>query len=178
MPLMKSLQFSTPCLIRHSQFLWIEYVICVFGWSAHSLSISLILRIFEISSVWKGVCMIILPASFHRSNVIDITRNRQVIQVYSSLLPSSHLKMPMANQNNNLLITMIIDDPEVDYSTPWRILAFSWYYDSTDWYSCSAIWKEISCDWTTNWTPSWRSRMCAMYQSFDFSELDESSYFY
>ena len=38
----------------------------------------------------------------------DITRNRQVIHVYSSLVRSSDLKI--ANQNNNLLTTMIIDD--------------------------------------------------------------------
>ena len=57
--------------------------------------------------------MIILPASFYGSNVIDITRNRQVIQVYSSLVRSSNMKI--ANQNNNLLTTMIIDDPKDDY---------------------------------------------------------------
>ena len=57
--------------------------------------------------------MVILPASFYGSNVIDITRNRQVIQIYSSLVRSSDLKI--ANQNNNLLTTMIIDDPEVHY---------------------------------------------------------------
>ena len=57
---------------------------------------------------------VILLASFYGSNVIDITRNRQVIQVYSSLVRSSDLKI--ANQNNNnLLTTMIIDDPEVSY---------------------------------------------------------------
>ena len=56
---------------------------------------------------------VILPALFYGSNVIDITRNRQVIQVYSSLVRSSDLKI--ANHNNNLLTTMIIDDPEVDY---------------------------------------------------------------
>ena len=56
---------------------------------------------------------LILPASFYGSNVIDITRNRQVIQVYSSLVRSSDLKI--ANHNNNLLTTLIIDDPEVDY---------------------------------------------------------------
>ena len=58
--------------------------------------------------------IIILPASFYGSNVIDITRNRQVIQVYSSLVRSSDMKI--ANQNNNnLLTTMIIDDPKDDY---------------------------------------------------------------
>ena len=56
---------------------------------------------------------VILPALFYESNVIDITRNRQVIQVFSSLVRSSDLKI--ANHNNNLLTTMIIDDPEVDY---------------------------------------------------------------
>ena len=45
--------------------------------------------------------------------MIDITRNRQVIQVYSTIVRSSDLKI--ANQNNNLLTTMIIDDPTVDY---------------------------------------------------------------
>ena len=45
--------------------------------------------------------------------MIDITRNRQVVQVYSSLVRSSDLKI--ANQNNNLLTTMIIDDPEANY---------------------------------------------------------------
>ena len=57
--------------------------------------------------------MVILPASFSGSNVIDITRNQQMIQVYSSLVRSSDLKI--ASQNNNLLTTMIIDDPEVNY---------------------------------------------------------------
>ena len=56
---------------------------------------------------------VILPASFYGSNVIDITRNRQVIQVYSTIVRSSDLKI--ANHNNNLLTTMIIDDPTVDY---------------------------------------------------------------
>ena len=37
-----------------------------------------------------------------------------MIQVYSSLVRSSYLKI--ANQNNNLLTTMIIDDPTIHYS--------------------------------------------------------------
>ena len=57
--------------------------------------------------------MVILPASFHGSNETDFTRNRQVIQVYSSLVRSSYLKI--ANQDNNLLTTIIIDDPTADY---------------------------------------------------------------
>ena len=56
---------------------------------------------------------VILPAFFYVSNVIDFTRNRQVIQVYSSLVRSSDLKI--ANQNNNLLNTMIINDPTTYY---------------------------------------------------------------
>ena len=45
--------------------------------------------------------------------MIDITRNRQVIQVYLSLVRFSNLKI--ANQDNNLLTTMIIDDPTTNY---------------------------------------------------------------
>ena len=43
---------------------------------------------------------------------VDITRYSQVILVYSSLFRSSDLKI--ANQNNNLLTTMITDDPKTD----------------------------------------------------------------
>ena len=50
----------------------------------------------------------ILPAFFCGSNVVDFTRNRQVIQVYSLLVRSPDLKI--ANQNNNLLTTMIMDN--------------------------------------------------------------------
>ena len=57
--------------------------------------------------------MVILHALFYGSNVIDFTRNREVIQVYSTIVWSSNLKI--ANQNNNQLTTMIIDDPEADY---------------------------------------------------------------
>ena len=56
---------------------------------------------------------VILPALFYGSNVTDITRNRQVIQVYSTLVRSPDLKI--ANQNNNLLNTMIINDPTTNY---------------------------------------------------------------
>ena len=57
--------------------------------------------------------MIIPPAFFYGSNVIDITQNRQVIQVYSLLVRSSYLKI--ANRSNNLLTTIIIDDPTTNY---------------------------------------------------------------
>ena len=55
-----------------------------------------------------GNHIIVFSASFYGWNVIDITRNHQVIQVYSSLVRSSYLKI--ANQNNNQFTTMIIDD--------------------------------------------------------------------
>ena len=66
--------------------------------------------------------MIILPASFYESNVIDITRNRQAIQVYSSLDRSSDLKI--ASQKNNLFTTMIIDDPTTNTINRWKTSAF------------------------------------------------------
>ena len=56
---------------------------------------------------------VILPASFNGSNVIEITRNLQVIQVYSSLDRSSDLKI--GDRNNNQLTTLIIDDPTTNY---------------------------------------------------------------
>ena len=56
---------------------------------------------------------VILSASFYGSNVINIMRNRQVIQVYSMLVQSSDPKI--VNQINNLLTTMIIDNPTTDY---------------------------------------------------------------
>ena len=65
---------------------------------------------------------VILLASFNQSYVFNITRNRQVIQVYSSLVRSSYLKI--ASQNNNLLTTMIIDDPTIHSVDRWRTSAF------------------------------------------------------
>ena len=56
-------------------------------------------------------CTVIRAASFYGSIVTDFTRNRQVIQVYS-LVRSSDLKI--VNQYNNLLTTIIIDDPTAD----------------------------------------------------------------
>ena len=51
--------------------------------------------------------------SHYGDNIIDITRNLQIIQVYCSLVKSSELKI--ANQNNNLLTTLIIEDPEKNF---------------------------------------------------------------
>ena len=62
--------------------------------------------------IWVGNYTI-LPASFYGWNVSDITRSHQVIQVYSSLVRSSILKI--ANQNNNMLTTMITDDPTTNH---------------------------------------------------------------
>ena len=56
---------------------------------------------------------VLLLASFYESTVIDIIRNCQVIQIYSTIVRSSDLKI--ANPNNNLLTTMIIDDPTTNY---------------------------------------------------------------
>ena len=84
---------------------------CIWIQSPYSINFTNAPVIREILGL--GNRMIILPASFYGSNVIDITRNRQVIQVYSSLVRSSDMKI--ANQNNSLLTTMIIDDPKDDY---------------------------------------------------------------
>ena len=55
----------------------------------------------------------LLNGGTYGENVIDVTRNMQVIQVYSSIVKSSDLKI--ANQNNNLLTTIILDDPEQSF---------------------------------------------------------------
>ena len=54
-----------------------------------------------------------LAGQYHGDDIIDITRNRQVIQVFSSIVRTSDLKI--ANQQNNLLTTMILDDPQKSY---------------------------------------------------------------
>ena len=84
---------------------------CIWIQSAYSIDFTNAPDVREIFGL--GNHMLVLPASYYGSNVIDITRNRQVIQVYSSIVRSSDLKI--ANQNNNLLTTMIIDDPESEY---------------------------------------------------------------
>lgn len=61
-----------------------------------------------------GLTKNIYPSGSHYGdNIIDITKNLQVIQVYCSLVKSSELKI--ANQNNNLLTTLIIEDPEKSF---------------------------------------------------------------
>ena len=61
-----------------------------------------------------GITETNLPAAIYDGkNIIDITRNRQVIQVFSSIIRTSDLKI--ADQNNNLLTTMMIDDPQANY---------------------------------------------------------------
>ena len=87
---------------------------------------------------------VILPASFYGSNVIEITRNCQVIQVYSSLVRSSNLKI--ANRNNNLLTTMITDDPTTNYCRSVEDICIPMIHDSIDRCLCSRTWKVISCD--------------------------------
>ena len=84
---------------------------CVWNQSPHTIDYTNAPDIREILGL-KGRT-VILPALFYGSNVIDITRNRQVILVYSSLDPSSDLKI--GDHSNNQLITMIIDDPTTNY---------------------------------------------------------------
>ena len=67
---------------------------CIWIQSPHTIDFTNAPDIREILGLEER--MVILPASFYGSNVIDITRNRQVIQVYSSLVRSSDLKI--ANQ--------------------------------------------------------------------------------
>ena len=83
---------------------------CIWIQSPYSIYFSNTPDIREIPGL-KGR-MVILPASFCGSNMIDITRNRQVIQVYSSLVRSSDLKF---SSQNSLLTTMIFDDPTTNY---------------------------------------------------------------
>lgn len=49
---------------------------------------------------------------YYGDDVIDITRNQQLIQVFSSIVKTSDLKI--SNQNNNLVTTMMIDDLEIE----------------------------------------------------------------
>ena len=57
---------------------------CIWFQSPYSIDFTNAPDIREIMGL--GNRMVILPAPFYGSNVIDITRNRQVIQVYSSLV--------------------------------------------------------------------------------------------
>ena len=84
---------------------------CIWIQSLHMIHFTNATDIREIFGLEGRI--VILPDSFYGSNVIDITRNRQVIQVYSSLVRLSDLKI--ANQNNNLFTTMIIDYPTTYY---------------------------------------------------------------
>ena len=95
---------------------------CIWIQSPHTIHFT------NTTDIWEFIGlegrMIILPASFYESNMIDITRNRQVIQVYSSLDRSSDLKI--ASQKNNLFTTMIIDDPTTNTINRWKTSAFYW----------------------------------------------------
>ena len=63
---------------------------CIWIHSPYSIDFTIASDVLEIFGL--GNHMIVFPASFYGSNVIDITRNCQVIQVYSSLVRSSDLK--------------------------------------------------------------------------------------
>ena len=67
----------------------------------------------EICQILGLTKQIYLAGQYYGEEIIDITRNRQAIQVFSSIVRTSDLKI--ANQNNNLLTTMILDDPQVTY---------------------------------------------------------------
>ena len=83
----------------------------VFGSSPLTIDFTNALDILEIIGLEGRT--VILPASFNGSNVIEITRNLQVIQVYLSLDRSSDLKI--GDRNNNQLTTLIIDDSTTNY---------------------------------------------------------------
>ena len=53
------------------------------------------------------------PGGCHGENIIDITRNRQAIQVFSTIVKTADIKI--ANQYNNLLTTLIVEDPEQSF---------------------------------------------------------------
>ena len=95
---------------------------CIWIQSPHTIDFINAPSIWEILGL--GGRTVILPASFYESNVIDTMRNRQVIQVYSSLVRSSDLKI--VHQNNNLLTTIIIDDPTTISVDRWRTSSFQW----------------------------------------------------
>ena len=87
---------------------------------------------------------VILSASFSGSNVTYIMRNRQVIQVNSSLVRFSHLAI--ANQYINLLTTTIIDDPKADYIRTVADICIPMITLFDRLMFLLAIWKAISCD--------------------------------
>ena len=60
---------------------------CIYIQYTHTIDFTNVPDIREILGLERRA--VILPASFYGSNVIDITRNCQVIQVYSSLVRSS-----------------------------------------------------------------------------------------
>ena len=63
---------------------------CIWIQSPYSIDFTIASDVLEIFGL--GNHMTVFLASFYGSNVIDITRNCQVIQVYSSLARSSDLK--------------------------------------------------------------------------------------
>lgn len=115
-------------------------------------------RIFERFSVWKGVWSFYPLHSIDRTWFISLT-----ITMWSTSTRHSHLKISTANQNNNLLTTMIIDDSMVDcHLHTVADICIPMILDSIDWYLCWAIWKVICCEWTANSNSNWRWMMCAI----------------
>ena len=101
---MKSLSSSASWLIQRSRYLRRHRVMGVSGSSPLTIDFTNAPDILEILGL-EGQT-VILPASFNGSNVIEITRNLQVIQVYLSLDRSSDLKI--GDRNNNLFTTLIV----------------------------------------------------------------------
>ena len=73
---MTNASFSISTMNTSYGYIWIQ--------SPYSIDFNNAPDVREIMGL--GDQMFILPASFYGSNVVDITRNRQVIQVYSSLV--------------------------------------------------------------------------------------------
>ena len=96
---------------------WCQFSIVTSGYSfgciklnaQYALDLSKAPEIREI----LGLSRAIYDGLHFGTSIIDITRNRQVVQVYSSIVRTSDLKI--ANQNNNLLTTMMFDDPQSNY---------------------------------------------------------------
>ena len=84
---------------------------CIWIQSPHTIDFTDAPDIREILGLDKRT--VILPASFYGSNVIDITRNRQVIQVYSTIVRSSDLKIGRQDDTTEWWIRAPVDDEDV-----------------------------------------------------------------
>ena len=113
----KSLPFWIPWRIPHSQYLqWLQ-VMVVFISNLNILSISPMFRICDRYLDWEIKRSYYLLHSMDRTWLISLEIAKWSKCTHRwSLVRCSDLKMLMANQNNNLLTTMTIDDPTTNYS--------------------------------------------------------------